>query len=137
MWLQIDARSPVPIYQQIVDGVKAAVAKDVLKPGDKIPSIRELAVDLMLNHNTVAKAYRELERSKVIEVLRGRGTFVAETNIAPDRAERIRDIRNQMERMLIEAHHLQVTDDQLVFMLKEVITQWNQDSVNVTRRDEE
>src|SRR5579875_179520 len=89
MWFQVDPRSPTPVYQQVVEGVKEAIAKGLLDCGDRMPSVRELATRMTLNHNTVAKAYQELEREHVIEVIRGRGTFVAQPRPTPDRAERI------------------------------------------------
>lgn len=122
MWLQVNPRSAVPLYQQVVDEVKAAVAKRLLEPGDKLPSVRELAVELVLNPNTVAKAYQELERERVIEVQRGRGTFIAQTFNVPNREERIQAIRETMQRLLIESHHLQVSDAELVSMFRDVIT---------------
>lgn len=125
MWLEVNPRLAVPIYQQVVDGVKAAIAKGTLKSGDKIPSIRELAVELMLNHNTVAKAYQILEREHVIEVLRGRGTFVAVHPSVPNRTEREAQMREMMQKLLIEAHHLQLTEDDLVTMFQAVLRDWH------------
>jgi GntR family transcriptional regulator len=124
MWLQIDPRSAVPIYQQVVDGIKAAVAKGLLRPGDRLPSVRELAMEMTLTHNTVAKAYQELEREHVIEVVRGRGTFVAMQPTVPNREERIAAMREQMRRLLVEAHHLQLRDEEVLAMLRQVIDEW-------------
>ncbi|WP_206830208.1 GntR family transcriptional regulator [Alicyclobacillus fructus] len=108
LWLQVDPRSPTPVYQQIVDGIKAAVAAGWLQPGDRLPSVRDLAVSLAINHNTVAKAYQELERSRVIEVVRGRGTFVAQPGQRPppDVAERMDKLRDSLRLAWIEAYHL-------------------------------
>jgi len=125
MWLQVNPRSAVPLYQQVVDEVKAAVAKRLLEPGDKLPSVRELAVELVLNPNTVAKAYQELERERVIEVLRGRGTFIAQTVNVPNREERIQAIRETIQRLLVESHHLQVSDAELLSMFRDVITDFH------------
>lgn len=124
MWLEIDPRSATPVYQQVVDGVKAAVARGFLAPGDKIPSIRELAVELMLNPNTVAKAYQDLERSHVIQVIRGRGTYVALSPSPPDRDNRVAEIRETMQRLLVEAHHLQLSTDDVFQMFREVMDEW-------------
>ncbi|SIT03535.1 GntR family transcriptional regulator [Alicyclobacillus vulcanalis] len=111
MWLQVDPRAPTPVYQQIVDGVKAAVAAGWLAPGDRLPSVRDLAVALAVNHNTVAKAYQELERSRVIEVIRGRGTFVTRpSRTPPDAAERMEKLRDALRLAWIEAYHLGLTD---------------------------
>jgi GntR family transcriptional regulator len=126
MWLDVDPRSSTPIYQQIVDQIKEAVARKVLQPGDKLPSVRELSAMITINPNTIAKAYQELEREGVLEVLRGRGTFIAERIVHVNREERLRQIRETMEKLLIEAHYLQLTTDDLMELFKEVIRQWKQ-----------
>lgn len=73
----------LPIYLQIVNQVKRAVASGVLVPGDRLPTVRQLAVDLTINPNTVAKAYQELEREGVISTVPGRGTFVGQKKNSP------------------------------------------------------
>ncbi|NMP20897.1 GntR family transcriptional regulator [Sulfobacillus harzensis] len=127
MWFQVDPRSSTPIYQQVVDGIKAAIAKGLLQSGDKVPSVRELATLMTLNHNTVAKGYQELERAHVIEVVRGRGTFVASPGPPPDRGRRIETMKEAMVQMMIEAHHLQLTDHELLEMFQEVQARWRRD----------
>ncbi|HZT13618.1 MAG TPA: GntR family transcriptional regulator [Candidatus Baltobacteraceae bacterium] len=74
--LTVDPRSGVPIYLQIIDQVKRSVALGVLAPGEQLPTVKQLALDLTVNPNTVAKAYRELERDEIIETSPGRGSFV-------------------------------------------------------------
>src|SRR5271166_5715289 len=73
----VDPRSGVPIYIQIVEQVKRSVALGVLAPGEQLPTVKQLAADLVVNANTVARAYRELERDQVIETMPGRGSFIA------------------------------------------------------------
>lgn len=124
MWLQVNPRSSVPVYQQVVDGVKTAVAKGLLAPGDRLPSVRELATDMTINHNTIAKAYQELEREHVIEVVRGRGTFIALAASVPNRQERLSQMRDEMRRLLVEAHHLQMTEDDVLAVFHDVANQW-------------
>ncbi len=74
--LTIDTRSGVPIYLQIIEQVKRSVAIGVLAPGEQLPTVKQLALDLTVNPNTVARAYRDLERDEVIETAPGRGSFV-------------------------------------------------------------
>src|SRR5688572_32957317 len=75
--LAIDRNVPIPAYQQVVDGISGAVARGDLARGARLPSVRNLAVDLGLNVNTVARAYRDLERAGVVNTMPGMGTFVA------------------------------------------------------------
>lgn len=74
--LTVDPRSGVPIYLQIIEQVKRSVALGVLAAGEQLPTVKQLALDLTVNPNTVAKAYRELERDQIIETSPGRGSFV-------------------------------------------------------------
>ena len=87
MELQIDIEAPTPVFTQLIEQIKQAVMKNRIHPGDPLPSIRQLANDLALNNKTVAKAYRLLERDRVIQTKGYRGTFIhpdAKTNCAVD-----------------------------------------------------
>ncbi len=75
--IQIDARSGVPFYRQIIDQVLSAIASGALAAGDQLPTVRQLAVDLSVNPNTVVRAYRELEIRGVLTTQQGSGTFIA------------------------------------------------------------
>jgi GntR family transcriptional regulator len=74
--LTVDPRSGVPIYLQIIEQIKRSVALGVLQAGEQLPTVKQLAIDLTVNPNTVARAYRELEREQVIETAPGRGSFI-------------------------------------------------------------
>jgi GntR family transcriptional regulator len=119
MWLHIDPSSGTPIYRQIVDQVRQAVASGVLKPGDRLPSVRDLAVELAVNPNTIAKAYQELERDGVIETPRGRGSFVADRDHTLPEAERIRQFREAVDRLVADAYRLRIDPEQAVAILRE------------------
>ena len=106
MLFVIEPSSPVPIYAQIVAQVRGAVAGGELAAGDPLPSVRQLAGELRVNPNTVAQAYRELERDGVTFVQRGQGTFVAEMEPARRAEEREAAGRAAVERMLDEAFRL-------------------------------
>lgn len=133
MWLQVNPRSAVPVYLQVVEGVKAAVAKGLLQPGERLPSVRELATEMTINHNTIAKAYQELERERVIEVVRGRGTFISLQPSVPNRDERMGVMREEMRRLLVEAHHLHLTDDEVLRMFEKVVEDWRSQTGGVQR----
>ncbi len=113
MWFHIDPSSGTPIYRQIVDQVRQAIAGGTLRPGDRLPSVRDLAVDLAVNPNTIAKAYQDLERSGAIETLRGRGTFVASGAAKAAESERLERLGPVMDRLIAEAYLLGISDDEL------------------------
>ncbi len=117
MLFRVEASSPVPIYAQIVGQVRSAVAAGELVEGDSLPSVRQLAGELRVNPNTVAQAYRELEREGITYVQRGQGTFVAAMH--PDRrdAEREELARALVDRMLDEALRLGISPAEVREML--------------------
>src|SRR5215471_1992742 len=86
----LDPQSGVPVYRQIIDQVLAGIASSALAAGDQLPTVRQVAVDLAINPNTVVRAYRELEIRGVIETQQGMGTFVAQKKIRQDEVERQR-----------------------------------------------
>lgn len=101
--LQIATGSSVPIYRQIVDQIRCAVAAGQLAIGDKLPSVRTLAERLVVNPNTVAKAYNDLVRDGVIESRHGLGVFVARRRSIYTRAERVRRLEAALDNFLSEA----------------------------------
>ncbi len=84
----LDARSGVPVYRQIIDQVVGGIAAGTLSPGDQLPTVRQLAVDLAINPNTVIRAYRELELRGVLDTQQGTGTFIARQRTPRPSAER-------------------------------------------------
>jgi len=114
LYLEVDAHSPVPIYEQIMDGIQRLVREDRLVPGVFLPSVRQLAADLEINPNTVARAYSLLEREGVLETARRRGSRVAAT--APARARQLLTSRVEeaAERVIRETAHLGIDPDDLV-----------------------
>ena len=90
MRIQLDVKSGVPFYRQIIDQVKSAIATGRLEPGDRLPTVRQLAVDLSVNPNTVSRAYTELELTGLVETHMGSGTFVGNKKVEQDEVERRR-----------------------------------------------
>ena len=88
----VDPRNGVPIYHQLIDQVKRAVALGALAPGEQLPTVKSLALELTVNPNTVARAYRDLERDGVIETSPGRGSFVRRDGIPSSEAALKRDV---------------------------------------------
>jgi GntR family transcriptional regulator len=101
--LQIDAKSGVPFYRQIIDQIKFAVGRGQLGPGDRLPTVRQLAVDLAVNPNTVVRGYRELEIEGVIETQQGSGTFVGRQRPEIDALERRRMLDQILNELLARA----------------------------------
>ena len=122
--INIDSRSGKPIYEQIIEKIKENIIKGILKPGDKLPSVRELASIITINPNTISKAYNELERMKAIEVIRGKGTFVVENFKPIMDEEKMREIKEHMKKIIIEAHYIGVDKDTLTDILNEIYSQF-------------
>jgi GntR family transcriptional regulator len=97
---RLDAGSGVPFYRQVIDQVLLAVADGRLKAGEQLPTVRQLAVDLSVNLNTVAKAYREMEIRGVVETQQGTGTFVAARKAASRSSERSKALERLVEQFL-------------------------------------
>ena len=120
MLFKVDASDSRPVFRQLADEVQRAVAVGVLKPGDPLPGIRGLAVELKVNANTVQHAYRVLEQEKTVEVRRGRGTFVAEPRPKEAPARRLRVAREIAERMLREGYRQGLLASDLLAALREI-----------------
>ena len=117
--VSIDARDATPIYAQLERGLRAAIATSRLRPGDQLPTVRQLAVELRVNANTVARVYGELERAGVIETRRGVGSFVSATptQAHPPR-ERDRRLRAFVTRVLADADAAGFTVEDVVAALE-------------------
>src|SRR5438093_11275010 len=113
--VQIDARDATPIYAQLDRALRAAMAAGRLRPGDQLPTVRQLAVDLRVNANTVARVYAELEHAGVIETRRGVGSFIRATPLqAHPPRDHERRLRAFITRMLAEADRAGLTIDDVV-----------------------
>ena len=109
MVIRVDPAASEPLFQQLVQSVKRDVATGALMAGDRLPSVRELARELVINPNTIAKAYRALEAEGVILSRRGAGSFVAERSVVLKSQERKRRFREAIEGALADAVHLGLT----------------------------
>lgn len=103
MRFRIDPKSGVPIYRQIIEQVKFAVARGDLEAGERLPTVRQLAVDLSVNPNTVIRSYRELEIEGVVETQQGSGTFVGRERPGIDDLERQRMLNQILTELLARA----------------------------------
>jgi GntR family transcriptional regulator len=124
--LQIDFRSGLPIYTQIVNQVQAQVASGGLQPGDQLPTVRALAEELRVNFNTIARAYRILDEARIISTQQGRGTYI--TEIPPPRVtERLRreSLEALTQRYINEAMRLDFSKDEISETVKDQLKTWN------------
>lgn len=111
--LNIDAKSNVPIFEQIVWQIKILCLKGVLKPDDKLPSVQQLSAMLIVNPNTVSKAYQELERQGIIETRQGKGTFISSRqNVVPDGKQKENVLRN-LQKAIIDAFYVGLSKDDI------------------------
>ena len=108
---RLDSSTGVPFYRQIIDQVLLAVADGRLRPGTQLPTVRQLAVDLQVNLNTVAKAYREMEIRGIVQTQQGTGTFVAARQGAKTREKR-KALQDLLDRLIAnaEAHGIPLED---------------------------
>lgn len=120
MIVRLNFRSGVPVYMQIVSQVKAAAASGVLRPGDPLPSVRNLAEDLQINRNTVSKAYAELETEGVLELHQGSGCFLKANGVSPLRKTvRSERLASEIDALIVHAHHLQISGEELMDLLEQ------------------
>ena len=121
MDIQVSPHSGVPIYLQIMQRINGLIAGGQLEPGDELPAIRVLARQLLINPNTVVRAYRELEMEGRVIKRRGAGTYVAE--VEPSRAERLQLLRERARTFLRESRELGFEVAEVVTMLQETAIQ--------------
>lgn len=113
MFRQIDARSPIPLYVQIANRLRVAIATGEMPPGEALPSVRNLASVIRVNPATVVQAYRELELAGVVESRQGAGTFVRELPDTKRQSERKREAQRLVRDLIQQASNLGVTNDDL------------------------
>jgi GntR family transcriptional regulator len=125
--LQIDFRSGLPIYTQIVNQVQAQVVSGILKHGDQLPTVRALAEELRVNFNTVARAYRILDEARIISTQQGRGTYITEIP-PPNVSEKLRreTLEVLTQRYLGEATRLDFSKSEIRQMVSDQLKAWNE-----------
>jgi GntR family transcriptional regulator len=113
VFISVDPSSDVPIFRQIVQQIKTAVAMGRLQPEDPLPSVRQLAVELAVNPNTVARAYLDLEIEGVIHKRQGAGTFVSSQGVRVSKNERRRVLAELIEKALVEGVNLGLDEQEV------------------------
>jgi GntR family transcriptional regulator len=116
---RLDLHSGVPVYRQLIDQVLGGIAAGVLAPGDQLPTVRQVAVDLSINPNTVARAYREMEIRGVLDTQQGTGTFVSNQPVQQDEVERERRLAQIVGDFIARAGAAGFTSNDLLERLQE------------------
>jgi GntR family transcriptional regulator len=117
---RLDGRSGVPVYRQLIDQVQGAIAAGVLRPGDQLPTVRLVAVELAINPNTVLRAYREMEIRGVLDTQQGTGTFIADNQVEPPKEERERQLAQLVGEFVSRAGSAGLTVNELIEALKQL-----------------
>jgi GntR family transcriptional regulator len=127
MGLHVDTASRLPIYLQLVQQIREAIARGELKPEEILPSVRQLSRDLVVNPNTVARAYTELERAGLLVSRPGRGIYVAQPRNDLTREARARRLTEQLNHWLTEAVHLGYSADEVLALVSRRVREfhWN------------
>ena len=125
MEFEINFTSHIPIYVQLTDQIKHKIASGELKPGDQLPTVRQLAADLRVNFNTIARTYRMLDEEGIISTQHGRGTFILEPQ-SDEAAEemRRRSLSRITEYFLLEAYRLNYSPEEVENIFKEKMAEW-------------
>jgi DNA-binding transcriptional regulator YhcF (GntR family) len=116
----LDSRSGVPTYLQLVQQVKHALQLGILRPGDQLPTVKEVVGSLAINPNTVLKAYRELDHEGLAEGRRGQGTFVS-SELAPMPPDDLKALRSSLQRWIERARDAGLDDDNMVALFADTV----------------
>jgi len=118
LWMQISSGSETPIYQQLVEQISGAIARGELRTGDKLPAVRALAAELVINPNTVARAYMLLEQSGLVTTKTGSGTFVSDPALRQADAAQINILAERMDTLISRAVNLGLDRSALVALFE-------------------
>jgi GntR family transcriptional regulator len=122
----LDLRSGVPVYRQLIDQVRSGMALGSLNAGDQLPTVRQMAVDLAINPNTVLRAYRELELGGLLETHQGTGTFIAKKKLERKDAERAQQLTHLANEFAARAGAAGFTVQELIESVSELLPQSKQ-----------
>jgi len=139
MQFNIDNSSGRPVFQQLIDQIKRDVALGRLIKDEKLPTVRQLAQQLAINPNTIAKAYRQLEQDGIIVTKAGAGAFVANLDSNLSKTVRKKIICDELERIVVEAFHMQIDKSTLTEWFENTVEKFNlveQPAAIPTHRDE-
>jgi GntR family transcriptional regulator len=116
---ELDLRSRLPLYEQLVEKFKELIISEILKPNEQLPSVRNLSMELTMNPNTIQKSYKELELQGYIYSIKGKGSFVTPSAHVVD-SEKLKKIKNELTRILSEAMYMGMTKDDVLKIISEL-----------------
>lgn len=134
--IELDPASPTPLYLQIAEQVRRLIALGALRPGERLPAVREIAVRARVNRNTAARAVQQLEADGIVRTRVGQGTFVEEAPAPVDRARRESAVDERIDRLLFEAHTLGMPLEELGWRLNRRIDNFRRRREQVARDGE-
>jgi GntR family transcriptional regulator len=117
---RLDDLSGVPVYRQLIDQVQGAIATRALRPGNQLPTVRSVAVELAINPNTVLRAYREMEIRGILDTQQGTGTFIADRQVEPSKEERERKLAQLVSEFVSRAGSAGLTVNELIHALQKL-----------------
>lgn len=124
MQFQCDTTSRTPIYRQLIEQVRAAVARGRLEPGERLPSVRQLSRELVVNPNTIARAYTELEREGTLITQQGRGVFISELRNDLTKRGRQKQLEERLDQLITDAVHLGFSAEEFLTLLHKRMDQF-------------
>jgi GntR family transcriptional regulator len=124
MQFQCDTTSRTPIYRQLIEQVRSAVARGRIEPGERLPSVRQLSRELVVNPNTIARAYTELEREGTLITQQGRGVFVAEPRSDLTKRARQKQLEERLDQLITDAVHLGFSAEEFLALLNKRMDQF-------------
>lgn len=119
--IEIDAKSGVPVYIQLKEGLKLLILKGIYEQGAKLPTVRQMAVELRINSNTVARSYSELEREGIISTQQGRGTFVCTIPTSMENNEKEKELDKLLEKFITDTLSLGFNEEYILEKLSNKI----------------
>lgn len=127
MWFDINPGSSIPVYLQLVNRIREAVARGILAPGDRMPTVRELASQLTINPNTIAKAYQRLERDGVIMTMGSKGSYISGNLPGSSDDEGRQVIADLLDKLLVEAFHRGVNATEFRTLVEKRLQKWGEE----------
>jgi GntR family transcriptional regulator len=115
----LDTANGIPIYRQIIQQVEYAILSGRIKPGDRLPTIRSLAIELKINPNTIAKAYGEMEIRGILVTQVGRGTYISDKKPVPEEEERNQKVQEVLGRFVLEMRNLGIGKEKLIKLIED------------------